>query len=91
MTIKNTEYYVYFALCADGSLYIGKTNNPTRRITEHNNGKGAKFISKHGKAKLVYIEKFTDNLLACRREIQLKKWSRAKKENLIKINNDLKN
>ena len=31
-------WYVYGIKCADGSLYIGSTNDLKRRTTEHNNG-----------------------------------------------------
>lgn len=36
-------------------------------------------------AKIVYFEKFDNNLDVCKREKQIKKWSKIKKENLIKF------
>jgi len=79
-----TVHYFYIARCGDGSLYIGVSNNPAERIKRHNRGRGAKWIKQHGKAQMVYTEKFNTYLEAHRRELQIKKWSRIKKENLIK-------
>jgi len=78
-------YYVYFARCQDNALYIGKTSDLNNRIKKHNSGKGSKFIKQHGMAKIVYSENYNNHLEASRRELQLKKWSRIKKENLIKF------
>ena len=78
------NHYVYIARCQDEALYIGKTTNLENRIMVHNNGQGAQFVRQHGPAKIVYFEKFYNDLDACKRERQIKKWSRIKKENLIK-------
>ena len=77
-------HYLYMARCKDNSLYIGVSNNPTGRIKRHNRGQGSKWIKQHGGAKVVYTEEFNTYLEARRRELQIKKWSRIKKENLIK-------
>jgi putative endonuclease len=77
-------YYLYIARCKDGSLYIGSSKDPKNRIKKHNQGKGAYWIKQHGIAKIVYLEKYNTYLEAYRRELQIKKWSRKKKENLIK-------
>ena len=79
------NFFVYIAQCQDGKLYIGKTTNLKNRIIIHNNGQGAQFIRQHGPAKIVHFEKFDNNLNVCKRERQIKKWSRIKKENLIKF------
>lgn len=77
-------HYFYIARCKDGSLYIGVSDNPAERIKRHNLGQGAKWIKQHGKAEIAYTEKFDTYLEAHHRELQIKGWSRAKKENLIK-------
>lgn len=76
-------YFFYIARCADNSLYIGISYDPPRRIIEHNSGVGAQWIKQHGQATIVYTEKFLDYLSAHRRELQVKHWSRIKKEHLI--------
>ena len=69
------------------SLYIGVTNNLSRRLQEHIEGNGGIFTSKYKVHNLVYYEEFTDINLAIEREKQLKKWSRNKKEKLIRTIN----
>ena len=71
------------------SLYIGVTSDLQRRIAEHNEGIGSKFTQKYSLKHLVYYEKFDNITDAIQREKQLKRWSRSKKEELIrKLNPD---
>jgi putative endonuclease len=78
-----------------GDLYIGITDNPERRLSEHNSNSGANFTKTSdlfrtklkGEFKIVFLEK-QDSLKEARsREIQIKKWRRDKKENLIDLYN----
>src|SRR5205807_8327925 len=59
------------------------TESLDQRISTHNSGKGAEWIKAHRGARLVYYESHATLGSARKREIQLKKWSRAKKEALI--------
>ena len=79
-------YYFYILRCTDNSLYCGQTNNLERRIKEHNfdKNKSAKYLRGKTPAKLVFFEEFPTLLEAMRRELQIKKWTKAKKEALIK-------
>lgn len=54
------------------------------RLKEHNSTKGAKYLRAKKPFKLVYSEEYPDIKTAMRREIQIKKWTKAKKEALIK-------
>ena len=45
---------------------------------------GSQWTKQHGGGEIVYTETYTTLTEARRREIQIKKWSRVKKENLIK-------
>ena len=65
-------------------LYVGSTNYPPQREERHNSGRGAKFTKIHGGGKIVYTETCPTRAEAMQREKQVKKWSRIKKENLIK-------
>jgi len=67
-----------------GTLYIGFTNDLERRVSEHKQGLVEGFSKKYGCNRLIYYEHYTDVNAAIGREKQLKKWSRTKKENLIK-------
>lgn len=78
-----TKYHFYIARCSDKTLYIGSSSNVPKRIIRHNLGQGARWVKQHGFAEVVYTEEYDTFVEARRREIQVKKWSRVKKENLI--------
>jgi len=82
----NNKYYLYIARCKDGSLYIGISLDPDKRIIRHNTKQGAKWIQQHGGAQIAHTEEFADYSSVRKREIQLKKWSHIKKEKLIQGN-----
>ena len=69
------------------TLYIGITNNLTRRLQEHVQGNGGVFTAKYKVHFLIYYEEFTDINFAIEREKQLKKWGRNKKDKLIRTMN----
>ena len=79
--------YVYILECADGSFYAGATNDLEHRLKQHHSGKGARFIKGRLPVKLVYCEEFENVKDAFRREKQIKRLSRIKKEELIKSYN----
>ena len=76
-------YYFYIFQCNDGTLYCGSTNNLQNREKLHNSGKGAKYTRNHGGGSLVYSEAYETQGDAMRRESEVKKWPRTKKQNLI--------
>ncbi len=72
-------------------LYVGVTNNLTRRIWEHKSKLIEGFTKKYNVDKLVYFESFDNPKDAIRREKQLKAGSRKKKVELIeKLNSEWK-
>lgn len=75
---------MYILLCADKSFYTGSTNNLERRISEHQSGNGANYTQKRLPVVLVYYEEYERIDDAFYRENQIQRWSRAKKEALIK-------
>jgi len=78
-------YYVYILQCADGSYYTGVTNDVDRRVNEHNEGSNKKAYSYTRRpVVLLYQEYFTDVNEAIDFEKQIKGWSRAKKEALMR-------
>lgn len=78
------SWYVYILRCGDGTLYTGATDNVSRRLAAHRSGKGAKYTRGRGPLELVWQEEVPDKSAALRREYQIKRLSRAKKELLIK-------
>ena len=81
--------YVYILQCSDSTYYTGITNNPERRIEEHNSGinKTCYTFSRRPLV-MVYCERFTNYELAIEWEKRIKDWNRKKKEALIKENWD---
>lgn len=75
--------YVYMVRCADATLYVGWTFNPKARTATHNSGKGAKYTRSRLPVELVYLEQCHDESTARKREIALKRLSRAQKLTLI--------
>ena len=81
----HNEFYVYILKCRDGSYYTGVANNVERRLAEHQQGLTPScFTFSRRPVSLLYHEYYRDAMTAIRREKQIKKWSRAKKEALIK-------
>jgi len=83
----NTYYVYIMASKPNGTLYIGMTNNLTRRVVEHKSGSIDGFTKKYNVDKLVYFEEVTDVISAISREKQLKNWHRQWKINLIETVN----
>ena len=75
--------YTYLLECADGSLYCGWTNDLDRRISAHNEGRGAKYTRSRRPVRLVYYEEFDSKEEAMRREWRMKQLSRGQKQRLI--------
>jgi len=69
-------------------LYIGVTNDLVRRVYEHKNHvlKNS-FTDKYNIEYCIYYEEFVYFDLAIKREKELKKWNRQKKEDLINKKN----
>ena len=80
--------WVYIMASAPyGTLYVGVTNDISRRVFEHREGAGSAFCKKYGVTRLAYSEPFEDIQNAIRREKRLKKWPRAWKIRLIEAGN----
>jgi putative endonuclease len=80
------SFFVYILRTSQNTLYIGQTNNLEKRVKEHQSRKtrSAKYTRYFKSLELVYFEKYSTRSEAMKREIELKSWTKAKKENLIK-------
>jgi putative endonuclease len=76
--------FVYILECSDKSYYVGSTHNLDERLSRHASGDWALWTAKRLPVKLVYSEICSDDLIARRREAQIKWWTRDKKERLIR-------
>lgn len=81
--------WMYILECSDGSYYVGSTKDLEYRLSEHQEGKGAKYTSRRLPIKLVYSEEYERVSDAYVREKQVQNWSRAKREALIKGNQEI--
>lgn len=77
--------YTYILRCSDGSLYTGWTNDIERRIEDHNAGRGAKYTKPRRPVELVYYEEYQTKEEAMKREYAIKRLSRSKKLQLIRL------
>ena len=78
-------YYVYMIKNNLGELYIGISHAPQERLSDHNKSRGAKFTKKSTGFGIVFLEEYATLDEAHKREIQIKKWRRDKKEKLIDL------
>ena len=76
-------FWAYLLRCADGSYYVGHTDNIDRRLSEHQLGYFPGYTHKRRPGTLVWSEYFLNRDDAKASERQIKGWSRAKKEALI--------
>ena len=83
----NKNWQVYLIQTETGKFYTGITTDINRRLNEHKNKKGAKYFRLEKPQKIVFIEACKNRSEATKRELQIKKFS--KNEKLQLINNDL--
>ena len=77
--------YVYMLKCADDSYYVGSTRKTLdERLGEHNTGVYTGYTFTRRPVELVWCQDFPNAVDAIACERQLKGWSRAKKEALIR-------
>jgi predicted GIY-YIG superfamily endonuclease len=80
---RRRMWYVYILRCADNSLYVGETNDVARRLTTHNDGRTSAYTATRRPVTLLYTEAVANRKEALKREQQIKRWTRRKKEALI--------
>jgi putative endonuclease len=85
MDAEEPGAYIYMLRCADGSYYVGSARRGLeRRVSEHNLGVYGGYTSTRRPVTMVWAEHFPDITDAIAVERQIKGWSRAKKEALIR-------
>ncbi|MFC1750881.1 GIY-YIG nuclease family protein [Pseudomonadota bacterium] len=78
-------FFVYILRTSANTLYVGQTNNLTKRLEQHSSKspKGAKYTRYFKSLELVWQEKHKTRSSAMKKEAKLKRLTRAKKEELI--------
>ena len=77
------KWFVYILRCADDTLYTGITNDPQRRLAQHNAGTASKCTRSRRPVQMVYCEEVADKSAALRKEAALKKLPRQQKLMLL--------
>ncbi|OGJ55633.1 hypothetical protein A3D88_00585 [Candidatus Peribacteria bacterium RIFCSPHIGHO2_02_FULL_52_16] len=77
-------FHVYILELADGSYYVGHTDNLQRRLSEHIAGIACSHTKKIPMKHLIWSEPRLDRVSARKREKEIKGWRREKKERLWK-------
>ena len=86
--MRNHDYWVYsLADKRSTSLYIGITNNISRRLHQHRYGEVDGFTKRYHLNRLIWLEHFrnVNDAIAC--EKKLKGWRRSRKIALIEQTN----
>ncbi len=79
-------FHLYILRCSDGSYYVGHTDDLEARVAAHQRGDIDGYTRTRRPVRIVFSEQLPTRLEALERERQVKGWSRAKKEALIKGN-----
>ncbi|MHA6260503.1 GIY-YIG nuclease family protein [Sporosarcina sp. CAU 1771] len=82
--MENDKNHLFYVLeCNDGSYYAGYTNNLEKRVSVHNEGKGAKYTRAKRPVSCIYHEVFETKREAMQAEYQFKQLKRIEKERYI--------
>ena len=76
-------FWVYILHCADDSYYTGHTDNLEQRIGAHQNGSYPGYTAQRLPVELVWSQEYTTREAALSAELQIKGWSRKKKEAMM--------
>lgn len=77
-------FWVYILSCSDGSYYTGHTDNLEQRISEHQAGSYPGYTSNRLPVKLAWSQECAAREEALSAEMQIKGWSRKKKEAMMR-------
>lgn len=75
-------WHVYLLLCDQKTFYVGISDDPSERLSEHRAGRSL-FTKQSSDIKFVYCENYPGKHRAALRERQIKGWAHAKKQMLI--------
>lgn len=83
----DSAWFFYVVKCFDQSFYAGITTDVSRRVEQHNSGRGAKCLRRRTKrpVRLVYYERHETRSAALTREAEFKKLSHAEKFEIVRL------
>ncbi|MDA8420229.1 MAG: GIY-YIG nuclease family protein [Pseudomonadota bacterium] len=79
-------WQVYVVECRDGTFYTGIAIDLDRRLRQHDSGRGARYTRGRGPVILRHSERCGTRGEALRRELELKRLSRAGKQAIMRRN-----
>ncbi len=82
-TVTESNAVVYILRLASGAFYVGSTLNLPQRMADHVAGIGCKTTRNDPPLLLLLVEPHPTFSAARKREAQIKRWSRAKKEAFV--------
>lgn len=90
METNNIEknWSVYILQCSDDTYYTGITNNIDKRLKDHNSKKASRYTAQRVPVKYVFCKSGYTHGNALKKEIEVKKWSRKKKEKFVLLQNN---
>jgi tRNA/rRNA methyltransferase len=77
------SFFTYILRCADGTYYTGHTDDLETRVDQHQTGVVKGYTADKRPVELMWSEQFETRAEALACELQVKGWSRRKKEALI--------
>jgi predicted GIY-YIG superfamily endonuclease len=77
-------FWVYMLQCVDQSYYVGHTNDLEKRILEHQTGDLDGYTATRRPVRVVFTQELPSREEALAAELQIKGWSRKKKQALIR-------
>jgi putative endonuclease len=80
---RKGRFFVYIVRCSKGTYYTGYTTDLVRRIKQHNDGSGAKYLRGKAPVELVFAREYKYYKNAINAEIAIKNLTRQEKEDLI--------
>jgi putative endonuclease len=81
----NGGAYLYMLRCSDGSYYVGTARIDLElRVAQHNGGTFGGYTSTRRPVNLIFSQHFESITEAIEAERQVKGWTRAKKEALVR-------
>ena len=81
------DWHLYVVRCRDGTLYTGITTDVDRRLAEHRGegDAGSKYLKGRSPLTLLFQKRLGSRSIALKVENRVKKLSRAKKEEMIRV------
>jgi putative endonuclease len=80
---RRRDWFLYVVECADGTFYTGISTDVSRRVAEHNAGRGARYTASRRPVHLQAIWRFSNRKNAMQAEVCFKRKNRTAKERTI--------